>query len=184
MKILPILLILAGLALALPVMADPANPADAAKAIVVELNIKGGNLTYLGSHVVFGYPPDNLANRDFGVELIGNGVTLMSLGIEDPRILYEEDGAVLEDDVDFAVIVPFVEGVQAVRVTDRVTNATPITVDVQPAITSFYAQHPEAKAGYATAEVTQTPLSPVVTVGAFVSSLAILATGRRRKDRS
>jgi len=184
MKRIVLLLIIVGLFVLQPLAAQPAGQANLTKAVIVDLNIKNGNITYLGSHVVYGYPPDNIANVDFNVDLMKNGGTIASLGIEDPRILYSEEGAIIEDDVNFSIIVPFHEELQTVRVRSGTTNETMVSVDVKKPITDFCSQHrddPECRAALGEAQPVTTKAPVHLFTGVIGLIIAVLFIASRRK---
>lgn len=167
-------------------VAENAQSGEYTKAVVIELNIKGGIITERGSHVVYGFPPDNIANIDFRVELEGEDASVLkTLGIEDPRILYYDDSAELVDDVDFSIIVPFYEDLKRVNVYEGTTNKLMISVDVVPAIDEFCSAHPNdpecAPAG-PTPEPTPAPVR-LTTVLLALSIAALIAVQGRKKSQ-
>lgn len=141
MKSFPVILILVlAIALSLPVAAAPLN--DTAKVVIVSFHYKDGSVTPGSSRVVYGYPPDNIANRDMLVDLVGkNGAVLGSYGIEDPRVLYSDKGAVLESDVTFSVILPFDANAQRVDLYDGATKTKLASADITIAYAKFCDAH-------------------------------------------
>ena len=139
MRPAPVLFVLAlAVSLCLPVMAAPVN--DTAKAVIVSFRYQDGTVTPVNSRVIYGYPPDNIANRDFFAAMVGkNDAVLGSYGIEDPRVMYTEDGAVMENDVTFSVIMPFSAGGQRVDLYDGATSAKLASADITGAYSAFCA---------------------------------------------
>lgn len=128
-------------ALCIPVAAEPAMN-DTTKAVIVTLHYRGGTVTPVGSRVVYGYPPDNIANTDMLADLVGkDSAVIGSYGIEDPRIIYSDTGAALADDVEFAVILPFDAGGQRVDLYDGATRAKLASADISGAVAGFCSSH-------------------------------------------
>ena len=142
MKHLTILLAL-GLVfvLCIPVAAEQAMN-DTSKAVIVSLHYKDGTVTVVSSRVIYGYPPDNIANSDMIAKLVGKNTNVIgSYGIEDPRILYSDTGAVLKDDVYFSVILPFDKSGQSVDLYDGATNAKLASADISGSVAKFCTDH-------------------------------------------
>jgi hypothetical protein len=143
MKSLPVLLALAltFTLCMLPVAAEAAVN-DTAKAVIVSLHYKDGTVTPVSSRVIYGYPPDNIANSDMIAELVGkNSNVIGSYGIEDPRVLYSDGGAVLENDMQFSVILPFNSSGQRVDLYDGATRAKLASADISGAVAGFCSSH-------------------------------------------
>jgi hypothetical protein len=135
---LPVFLLLC--MLCIPVMAAPVN--DTTKAIIISFQYRDGTVTPAGSRVIYGYPPDNIANSDLLAELAGkSGTVIGSYGIEDPRVLYSDTGAVLESDVRFSVILPFSAAGDHVDLFDGQTKQKLATADITGAMTTFCSAH-------------------------------------------
>jgi hypothetical protein len=143
MNYFPVFLALAcAAAVCMPVMAAPVN--DTAKVVIVSFHYKEGAVTPAGSRAIYGYPPDNIANRDMLADLVGaNNAVIGSYGIEDPRVLYSDTGAVLVSDVTFAVILPYSAGAQRVDLFDGQTKQKLASADISGAITTFCNAHRE-----------------------------------------
>ena len=126
--------------LCLPCMAAVMN--DTTKSVIVSFQYRGGTVTPAGSRVIYGYPPDNIANSDLVAELAGkSGTVIGSYGIEDPRVLYSDTGAVLEGDVRFSVILPFSADGDHVDLLDGRTRQKLATADITGAMATFCNAH-------------------------------------------
>jgi hypothetical protein len=141
MKSLPVLLVLAlTVTLCIPVAAAPVN--DTTKSVIVSFHYKDGTVTPVSSRVIYGYPPDNIANRDLLVDFVGkNSTVLGSYGIEDPRVMYTDSGAVLNTEVTFLVILPFAAGGDHVDLFDGQTKQKLSTADITGATAKFCDAH-------------------------------------------
>ena len=72
--------------LCLPIAAAPVN--DTTKSVIVSFQYRDGTVTPAGSRVIYGYPPDNIANRDLLADLVQERTGVIgSYGIEDPRVM-------------------------------------------------------------------------------------------------
>lgn len=126
--------------LCLPCAAAAVN--DTTKSIIVSFQFRDDTVTPAGSRVIYGYPPDNIANSDLVAELAGkSGAVIGSYGIEDPRVLYADTGAVLERDVRFSVILPFSSAGDRVDLFDGRTRQKLATADITGTIAAFCAAH-------------------------------------------
>jgi len=126
--------------LCLPCMAAVVN--DTTKSVIVSFQYRDGTVTPAGSRVIYGYPPDNIANSDLVAELAGkSGTVIGSYGIEDPRVLYSDTGAVLEGDVRFSVILPFSAAGDHVDLLDGRTRQKLATADITGAMATFCNAH-------------------------------------------
>jgi len=135
--------LLLAVALCVPTAAQQAAE-DMTKSVIVTLHYKDGTVTPVGSRVVYGPPPDNLANSDMLVNLVGkNDAVIGSYGIEDPRVMYFDNGAVLESDVQFTVILPFDATAGRVDLFDGATKEKLASADVTGAVSQFCASHTE-----------------------------------------
>lgn len=117
---------------------------DRQKVLIVDFNIKDGKITYLGSRVVYNYPPEYLAHRDFDVKLLSKTEEIIKeFGISDPRIIYHEEGAAILDDVNFSVIVPFYNHLKDLEIYNVTTKEIMISVDLTNTIGDFCKNHPQ-----------------------------------------
>jgi hypothetical protein len=142
MKFLPVILVLAlAITLCLPaVSAAPVN--DTTKTVIVSFQYRNGTVTPAGSRVIYGYPPDNIGNRDMLADLVGrNNAVIGSYGIEDPRVMYMDTGAVLKNEVKFAVILPYAASGDHVDLFDGQTKQKLATADITGAIAKFCDAH-------------------------------------------
>jgi hypothetical protein len=149
---------------------------DLTKAVVVNYLFKDGKVTYVGSRVVYGYPPNNVGNNDYVVKLLnGQGGTLGSYGIGDPRILYHEDGADIRDEVEFSVILPFSPEAREVRVYERDGTTLVSTADISGTISSFCSQNQNDPECGGTPSPTGIPLAfGTILAGLAIASLMLL----------
>lgn len=135
--------------LCLPCMAAVVN--DTTKSFIVSFQYRDGTVTPAGSRVIYGYPPDNIANSDLVAELAGkSGTVIGSYGIEDPRVLYSDTGAVLESDVRFSVILPFSATGDHINLLDGRTRQKLATADITGAVSAFcstYRDDPDCGGG-------------------------------------
>ena len=138
-KILPAVLLL--LLLLMPAAAAPLY--DTTKAVIVSFHYKDGTVTPVGSRVIYGYPPDNFANRDMLIDIVGkNSAVIGSYGIEDPRIKYTEGSSTeRRTDVRFSVILPFAAAGDHVDLYDGQTRQKLATADITVAIAKFCNAH-------------------------------------------
>ena len=128
--------------LCLPCMAAVMN--DTTKSVIVSFQYRDGTMTPAGSRVIYGYPPDNIANSDLVAELAGkSGTVIGSYGIEDPRVQYFDEGAVLQSDVRFAVIMPYDASGDHVDLLDGRTRQKLATADITGAMATFCNAHRE-----------------------------------------
>jgi hypothetical protein len=126
--------------LCLPCMAAVMN--DTTKSVIVSFQYRDGTMTPAGSRVIYGYPPDNIANSDLVAELAGkSGTVIGSYGIEDPRVQYFDEGAVLQSDVRFAVIMPYDASGDHVDLLDGRTRQKLATADITGAMATFCDAH-------------------------------------------
>jgi hypothetical protein len=124
----------------MPAAAVPVN--DATKSVIVSFQYRDGIVTPVGSRVIYGHPPDNIGNQDMLADLVGrNNAVIGSYGIEDPRVMYMDTGAVLKNDVKFAVILPFAASGDHVVLFDGQTKQKLATADITGAIKKFCDAH-------------------------------------------
>lgn len=172
-----IFLVLLGILAIIP--STNAQGEDTTKAIIMDFNIKDGKITYLGSRVVYNYPPENIAHKDFNIKIFSTvGELIKELGIEDPRIVYHEEGAAIEDDVNFSVIVPFYPESKKVEIYNGTTNELMISVDISRIISDFCNEHPEdqqCKKGETTPTKSTPGFEATLTIIAFLAVMCIMS---------
>jgi hypothetical protein len=135
---LPVLVLLC--MLCMPALA--ALPDDTTKSVIVSFQYHDGSVTPAGSRIIYGHPPNYVAHRDLVAELAAkSGTVIGSYGIEDPRVLYADQGAVLESDVKFAVILPYAPGGDHVDLLDGQTGQKLATADISGTMASFCDAH-------------------------------------------
>ena len=127
--------------LCLPCMAAVVN--DTTKSVVVSFQYRDGTVTPAGSRVIYGYPPGQYRQfRPCRGALPGkSGSVIGWYGIEDPRVLYSDTGAVLEGDVRFSVILPFSAAGDHVDLLDGRTRQKLATADITGAMPTFCNAH-------------------------------------------
>lgn len=110
------------------------------KSIILEYNIKDGKITLVSKSVVYGIPRSNaIGYNQFNVQVTDiEGKTIQEIGIMDPRVRIVEDGpAIILDDVNFAVSVPFRENIRAISIVNVTTKQEFSKIDVQNDIKLF-----------------------------------------------
>lgn len=171
MRILPLIIVVMSLMLACFPPVTAAETRDMTKAIHVNYQYKDGKITTLSSRVVYGYPPNNIGGTDILVDLKGTTNNLLgSYGIEDPRILYHEEGADILEEVTFSVLVPFDTRASTVTLQDGQTGAVLATTDVSPAVSSFCAMNPNDPQCGGGTKPTKAPLGPGIAVAALAAT--------------
>jgi hypothetical protein len=124
----------------MPAAAVPVN--DTTKSVIVSFQYRDGIVTSVGSRVIYGHPPDNIANRDMLADLVAKNKGIIgSYGIEDPRIMNTENGSALKTAVRSSVILPFASGGEHVDLFDGQTQQKLATADITGAITKFCDAH-------------------------------------------
>lgn len=155
-----------------------AERTDTTKAILVTYQYKDGKVTTLSSRVVYGYPPNYVGHRDILVDLKGkNGASLESFGIQDPRILYHEEGADLLNEVVFTVLLPFSSDASSVTLSDGENGTVMSTTDVSSAVSSFCANHPNDPQCGGVGKPTATPTG----IGIVLSAVAAASLFLKRR---
>ncbi len=111
-------------------------PSGSTKGVLIELNIRQGSITELGSDVVHAHPDIGLQHESFtGEAYSASGELLKSFGIWDPRIgLGQREGS-FEDEKDFHVIIPFYDNLREFGIRDPENQETKVSVDLAPVIT-------------------------------------------------
>jgi hypothetical protein len=136
--VLPVLLLI-GL-LCLPALAASLN--DTTKVVIVSFQYRDGTVTPAGARVIYGHPPNYAAHRDYIADMAQkNGNVIGSYGIEDPRVLYSDEGAVLKNEVKFSVFLPYAASGDHVDLFDGQTKQKLATADITGAITKFCDAH-------------------------------------------
>ena len=122
----------------------PASAAENAtpKAVVLDLSIDNGVVNVIGSRVVTNYPPDNRASRDIVIRMLDKqGTLLAEQGIEDPRVIYLEEGAALADPVSFSVIVRYRSDLATIRLLNGTSGAEMVSADVSGTVNGWCKVH-------------------------------------------
>lgn len=132
-----------------PVRTEPALPKEEQaelklpgkpKSIIMEYNIKDGKMTLISKSIVDGIPRSNaIGYNQFNVQLTDNdGKMIQEIGIMDPRVRIVEDGpAIILDDVNFAVTVPFKENIRSISIVNVTAKQEFLKVDVRNDILPF-----------------------------------------------
>jgi len=114
----------------------------AVKVIELNLEISDNSIEIINSSVSYGYPPNNIAGSGFSITTINsNGTTLGTYYIDDPRIIYYDNGADLRNKVNFTIFLPFNSTIEKVEIKDIQTAET-IEINVTPAIKTFCELYP------------------------------------------
>ena len=96
----------------------------------------------IGSRVVNNYPPDNRASRDIVIRMLDKkGSLLAEQGIDDPRVVYLEEGAALADKVNFSVIVAFRTDLATIRLLNGTSGAEMVSADVSGTVNGYCKAH-------------------------------------------
>jgi hypothetical protein len=138
----PVNLALCILLLALLSVPCSAQESTTPKAVVLDLAITGGTTEVIGNRVVNNYPPDNRASRAIVIRMLdGKGTLLLEQGIDDPRIVYLEEGAAVLDTVKFSVIVPFRRDLATIRLLNGTSGAEMVSADVSGTVNGYCKVH-------------------------------------------
>jgi hypothetical protein len=114
----------------------------APKAVVLDLSFNNGVVDVIGSRVVNNYPPDNRASRAIVIRMLDRQDTLLAeQGIEDPRVIYLEEGAALANQVNFSVIVAFRSDLAKIRLINGTSNTEMLTADVSGTVNGWCKAH-------------------------------------------
>jgi len=148
--------------ISVPAGAQHAPSENSAKIIILHYSITGNTVTFLDAKVIYGYPRNPGPSGDLTGRTLGDGDTeLHRFGIQDPRITYTEDGAIIAEQANFSVMVPYSEDLNSVGIYDKKDDSLLVKTEVQDVVKDFCKSHPDdpdcRKA---------TPLSPAVAIGA------------------
>jgi hypothetical protein len=116
--------------------------------VILKYHIKADRITLLDARIVYNDPPNLMADHgDFLIrELSSTGEELTIAFIDDPRVFRISDpqegepGIIMRDDVDFVVVLPFLDGMKTVDITDVATGTTVLTTDLSQTILDFCRQ--------------------------------------------
>ena len=112
------------------------------RAVVLDLSFNNGVVEVIGSRVVNNYPPDNRASRDIVIRMLDKkGSLLAEQGIDDPRVVYLEEGAALADKVNFSVIVAFRTDLATIRLLNGTSGAEMVSADVSGTVNGYCKAH-------------------------------------------
>jgi parallel beta-helix repeat protein len=118
---------------------------DTTKAVILKYNTHNGVLSLLNAHIVYNYPPDHFNEHgDFRVTAISStGAELKQVLVDDPTAFrfvehtnYEQ-GMMMGDDVDYKVILPFLDGMKEIITTDFDTDEVVHAADISEEILDF-----------------------------------------------
>ena len=126
------------------VLCPPAMAAGNAtpKAVVLDLSINNDVVHVVGSRVVNNYPPDNRATKKIVIRMLdAKGTLLKEQGIEDPRIVYLEEGVTLRDNVNFSVIVAFRSDLAIISLINGTSGAEMVSADVSGTVKGYCTSH-------------------------------------------
>jgi hypothetical protein len=111
-------------------------------AVVLDLSIDNGVVNVIGSRVVNNYPPDNRASRAIVIRMLDKQDNLLAeQGIDDPRVIYLEEGAALAGKVNFSVIVAFRRDLAKIRLINGTNGEEMITADVSGTVNGWCKTH-------------------------------------------
>jgi hypothetical protein len=123
-----------------PPVSAAENPGP--KSVVLDLSFHNGVVDVIGSRVVNNYPPDNRASRAIVFRMLDQkGSLLGEQGIEDPRVIYLEEGAALADTGNFSVIVAFRSDLATIRLFNGTSGAEMVSADVSGAVNGWCRTH-------------------------------------------
>jgi hypothetical protein len=112
-------------------------PVSDTKGVLIDFNMNNGEMTFLRAHVVDSHPDLGMQHGHFiGEALSTGGYTLKSFGIWNPRKKLGET-LVIEDNVNFHVIIAFHDNLKTFLIRDAVTNAVLASVDLTEALSSY-----------------------------------------------
>ncbi|MFA5266479.1 MAG: hypothetical protein WC379_00790 [Methanoregula sp.] len=112
------------------------------KAVVLDLSFNNGVVDVIGSRVVNNYPPDNRASKDIVIRMLDTkGSLIAEQGIEDPRVIYLEEGAALADKVNFSVIVAFRTDLATIRLLNGTSGGEIVSADVSGTVNGYCKAH-------------------------------------------
>jgi len=126
------------------VLCPPAMAAGNAtpKAVVLDLSINNDVVQVIGSRVVNNYPPDNRATKKIVIRMLdAKGTLLKEQGIDDPRIVYLEEGVAMRDNVNFSVIVAFRSDLATISLLNGTTGAGMVSADVSGTVKGYCTSH-------------------------------------------
>ncbi|MBN1762221.1 MAG: thrombospondin type 3 repeat-containing protein [Methanomicrobia archaeon] len=115
------------------------------KVVILDYNIKNSEITLLDSRIVYNEPPNHFTEYGaFQVSALSSqNEVLRSIVLEDPRefrlanVENFEQGMMMGDDINFTVILPFVDLMKAVEVRDFETTALVHTADLSEVVLDF-----------------------------------------------
>jgi hypothetical protein len=118
---------------------------DMTKSVILDYNISGDQLTLLGSSIVYNSAPNHfLEHGAFHVlEVSSLGEELRVAVLDDPREFRLDDpedfepGMMMSDDVNFTVIMPFLDLMKAIQIRDFDTGALVQSADLSAEIVDF-----------------------------------------------
>ncbi|MBU0532987.1 hypothetical protein KKB44_05845 [Candidatus Micrarchaeota archaeon] len=125
-------------------------PEDTTKAVILYLNIKGDTITVLDKEIIYNYPPEHFVEYPFiNVEaLTASGISADRYGIMDPRLglihgenIEEDHSAMMLDEANFTLILPFYENMKTVEFTDNETGVPMGSVDLSQEIYEFCSEN-------------------------------------------
>lgn len=124
---------------------DQSSQDDTTKVVILEYNIREDTITSRGAQIVYNHPPNHFADHgELAVEAISSqGEPLIEIYLDDPRAFrladfqdYEQ-GMMMGDDVDFTVILPFLDRLQIVQISEPDMQEPVHSLDLSPVILTF-----------------------------------------------
>ena len=118
------------------------------KVVILSYNIKEGTISLKNTSITYNYPPDHL--RESGAILVeqisSRNELLNSILIQDPRVFHVfghqpgQSGMRMGDDVDFKIILPFLDLLKIIETRDLKTGNLLHRADLSQAILDFCAE--------------------------------------------
>lgn len=148
------------------------------KMIILHYSIKNNTVSYLNAKVIYGVPSNLYEyNPDFpsfgaftGRTLGANDAPLKRFGIDDPRISYYETGAVIAEEANLSVRVPYSSNMTALAIYDRKDDSLLVKTEIKQVVADFCKSHSDdPDCGF--------QISPVVLIAGTLVAFCIIAGG-------
>jgi hypothetical protein len=157
--------------ISIPVNAQNVPSEDYAKTIIIHYSIKGETVTFHDAKVIYGYPPNFIPGGDFTGKTLGvSDAPLRTFGIDDARITYTETGAIIADEANFSVKVPYSADLNAVGIYNKKGDILLIRTEIRQVKADFCKSHPnDPDCGF--------QLTPIVFIAGALVAVCIIAGG-------
>ena len=138
-KIITIILIVTSLIIVSSTIFAQTIPSDSTKSLIVDLKLSSNNLTLLSGDVVYGHSPDRkIEHTGIIIRLVSHdNAQLKEYNIRDPRVSFEEDRAIVFNEIDFIFALPFFINLKTINFFEQDTNIFIGSVDISDTIKSF-----------------------------------------------